>query len=245
LEEMMVRCLTAVLFLALSAQAQEKVYLSGFVNDISTLQPLSYVNISSKGVVVSSTEQNGFFTLAARKNDTIVFTRLGYQPYTHVAVEDSWDERIFMTEMSKVLDEVTIYGNHQIHGNDEIQRNLRETAPSSLNNFTMDPNNQNRMVQTFGPSVTFGAPWNKWTKDAREKKRLHAVLTEKERTMVYNDFIQSMAVEEYFMDTFQLDRDTYLKFKEGFIVSHPDARYLTSRKDIVDLMVAYFASRKP
>ena len=237
------RLTIALLLITLVAAAQEKVYLSGFVNDISSLQPLSYVNISTpKGKVLAATDQNGFFSISAIKDDTLVFTRLGYQPYLLVAVDNNWDERVFMNEMSKMLNEVTIYDRYEIHGSEEIKKGIKEDT--RFNNFTMKPENQNTMVQTFGPSATFGAPWNNWTKEAREKKHLNAVMQEKERTAVYNEFIQSLVVEEYFIETFNLDHDTYMTFKEGFIVSNPDARYLTTRQDIIDLMVAHFATKK-
>jgi hypothetical protein len=233
----------ALTFVTLVSAAQEKVYLSGFVNDITTLQPLTYVNIATpKGKVLAATDQNGFFSVSTMKNDTLVFTRLGYQPYLLVASDNNWDERVFMAEMSKMLNEVTIYDRYEIHGSDEIKKGIHQDT--RYNNFTMKPENQNTMIQTFGPSATFGAPWDKWTKDAREKKHLNAVLQEKERTAVYNEFIQSKVVEEYFIDTFNLDHDTYMAFKEGFIISNPDARYLTTRQDIIDLMVSYFATKQ-
>src|SRR5688572_21313716 len=90
-----------LLLITITAWSQDNVYLSGFVNDVNTLQPLPYVNISSKGRVIASTDQNGFFTATTSRNDTIIFTRLGYQPYSVVVGEDNWDERIFMNEMSK------------------------------------------------------------------------------------------------------------------------------------------------
>jgi hypothetical protein len=236
--------LGSFLVITFAAIAQEKVYISGFVNDISSLQALGYVNISQQGKVVAATDQYGSFAVSVAKNDTIVFTRLGYQPIVYVARVSNWDERIFMTEMTKMLDEVIVQDRHIIHGDEEIKKSLREDAPSNFNNFTNDPQNQNRMIQTFGPSVSFGAPWEKWTADAREKKRLESVITEQEKTTVYQQFVHSMVVEQYIIGQFDLDHETYLKLKEGFIIANPDARYLHSRQDIIDLMVAYFASKK-
>jgi hypothetical protein len=230
-----------------SGFAQEKVYVSGFVNDLNTLQSLSSVNISHSGKVVAATDSNGFFTMSASPGDTLAFTRLGYQPYLYVAQQDNWDERIFMTEMARVLDEVVIRDSYKIHSEDEMQKSLKEDArrdASPLKNFTMDPQNDNRMVQTFGPSATLNAPWDKWTKDARERKELNEVLDEQERTQVYQQFIHSMVVQQYFMNLFNLDEDTFLKKKENFIVANPDARYLKSRQDIIDLMVAHMATKK-
>jgi hypothetical protein len=236
-----------VSLIAYTVAAQENVYISGFVNDYGTLQALSSVNISSKGRVLAATDANGFFTLSSHRGDTVAFTRLGYQPVLYVTTVDNWDERIFMAEMARVLDEVVIHDQYKIHSSDEMQKSLKEDAKQSsspLNNFTMDPQNQNRMVQTFGPSVTLTAPWDKWTKDAREAKELNAVVAEQERTAIYQQFIHSMVVEQFFMETFKLDEESYLDKKEGFIVSNPDARYLKSRQDIIDLMVAYFATKK-
>jgi hypothetical protein len=234
----------SIVLLAFTSYAQEKVYISGFVNDLSSLQPLGYVNISMKGEVLAATDQNGFFAVSTAKNDTIVLTRLGYQPVVYIAKASNWDERIFMTEMARVLDEVVVQDRYTIHGDDEIKKSLREDAPGNLNNFTLDPQNQSTMVQTFGPSANLAAPWVKWTSDAREKKKLQSVITEQERTTVYQQFIHSMVVEQYMIATFDLNRDAYLKLKEGFIIANPDARYLHTRQDIIDLMVAYIATTK-
>ena len=230
-----------------SAFGQEKVYFSGFVNDLSTLQALSSVNVSHRGKVVAATDANGFFTMSATKGDTLAFTRLGYQPYLYVAEGNNWDERIFMTEMARVLDEVVIRDSYKIHSDEEMQKSLKEDAKrdaSPLKNFTMDPQNDKTMVQTFGPSATLSAPWDKWTKDAREKKELNEVIDEQERTAVYQQFIHSMVVQQYFTNLFSMDEDTFLNYKENFILSNPDARYLKSRQEIIDLMVASFATKK-
>lgn len=242
---MAVRFTLLMTLLTVAAAAQDKVYITGFVNDITTLQPLSYVNISAKGKVIAATDQNGFFSLSALKGDTLVFTRLGFQPHKIVANENNWDERIFMNEMSRMLNEVIIYDSYKFQGKDEMEKSLDKDANTkAFDNFTMSPENQKGMVQTFGPSVTMGAPWGKWNKEAREQKQLQAMISENQRTAVYNEFINSMVVEQYFMETFNIDNDTYLRFKEGFIVANPDARYLSSRQDIVNLMIAYFATRK-
>jgi hypothetical protein len=233
--------------IAFSSFGQDKVYLSGFVNDLNTLQALTSVNVSHKGKVVAATDANGFFTMSATKGDTLAFTRLGYQPYLYVAAVNNWDERIFMTEMARVLDEVVIRDSYKIHSDEEMQKSLKEDArrdASPLKNFTQDAQNDNRMVQTFGPSATLNAPWDKWTKDAREKKELHEAFDEQERTVIYQHFIHSMVVQQYFMNLFALDEETFLKKKESFIVSNPDARYLQSRQEIIDLMVAHIATKK-
>lgn len=243
----MARLIAVLLFVAVCASAQEeKVYMTGVVNSITSLQPLSYVNISLAGRVIASTDQNGFFSLSAMRGDTIVFTRLGFKPNIVVLTDNSWDERIFMSEMTRVLDEVTIYDKYKFQGLDEMEKSLDEDARlKNFENFTMSPEHQRGMVQTFGPSATVSAPWGKWNKEAREQKKLQAVVSENQRTAVYADFIHSMAVEQFFRETFKLDSLTYLKGKEGFIIANPDARYLTRRQDIVDLMIAYFATRKP
>jgi hypothetical protein len=234
----------ALLVPSILASAQDKVYVSGFVSDLTTLQPLSYVNISSNGRVLSSTDPYGSFTVSVERNDTIVFTRLGYKPYIHVADDNSWGERVMMSEMSMVLEEVVISDHYKIHGYDQIQKGLKDDDGKALKNFTMYPENNNRMVQTFGPSMGIAIPWDKWGKKGREKKKLQRVLSENERTAVYSEFIHSIEVEDYMKKSFNLDHDTYLKYKEGFIVAHPDARFLRNRQDIIDLMVAYFAAKE-
>ena len=79
-----------ILFLSISAlslQAQEERKVIQFSGVVVTedangeIQPLPYTNVSilgtSRGTV---TEIDGFFSLVAQTNDTIVFSRVGYEP---------------------------------------------------------------------------------------------------------------------------------------------------------------------
>jgi hypothetical protein len=100
----------------------------------------------------------------------------------------------------------------------------------------MQPKNENGMVQTFGPSIGVAIPWG------REKKKLTRIFTENERSAVYREFIHSGEVEEYMKRLFDIDHETYLQWKESFIIANPAAHYISNRQDIIDLMVLHFAS---
>jgi hypothetical protein len=236
-----------VLFIpSITGSAQERLYVSGFVSDLATSQPLQYVNISVKGQVLSSTDQYGSFTVSVNGQDSIVFTRMGYKPYIYIASVNSWGTRILMAETSTLLSEVVITDSYKIHGYNQIKKILDEEANREANpwkNFTMQPNNANGMVQTFGPSIGVAIPWDKWGKKGREKKKLNRILTENERSAVYREFIHSGEVEEYMKRLFNIDDETYLHWKESFIIASPAARYISNRQDIIDLMVLHFASK--
>jgi hypothetical protein len=227
------------IFLVTGAAAQEKVYICGYVNDIATLQPLSHVNIYASTSVIGATDRNGSFCLILNRHDSLAFTRIGYQPQVIFFSLTNWDHRIFLRPMNKTLNGVTGTDTYKIHGSDEIQKRLSDPS-NPLENITVDPRHRDNMIQTFGPGISA----RRVTKETQERKRLESTMREKQRTEVFVDFINSAVMEEYFMELFSLDRETLVKFKEDFVVANPDARYLTTRQDIVDLMAAYFATRK-
>jgi len=235
--------LFAVLLAPTCLLAQVQVRIAGYVSDLLSSLPLQYVNIYSNGHVISATDRHGFFAITTTQNDTIVFTRLGYKPYLFVATGHNPDKRVLMSEMSVMLDEVVIHGSYKIHGYDQIRQHIiNDAKKGTYNDFSLTP--PGGMIQTFGPGASYRIPWDQWTKEGREKKKLQSIRSEFQKTAVYREFIQSIEIEEYMIKSFGLDRDTFIKLKEGFIVAHPDARYIQSRKDLIDLMVTFIATTK-
>lgn len=226
----------------------QTVYISGTVRDSATYQFLSYVNIQhNRGKIIASSDQNGFFSFSTQAGDTIVFTRLGYEPQLLIPKENEWDLNIRMNEVARVLQNITVYDKFEIHGSGQIQKSIKEGAlkeSSPFQNPTQKPGND-YAVQTFGPGYTFSGAFSKYSKDEVERRKLQQVLLEQRRTSVYRDVIHSEQVKEYLMKTFTITEADYYKKLEAFAIKYPGAENLRTRTEIVDMLVVFFSEKKP
>jgi CarboxypepD_reg-like domain len=233
-------------FLSLGSVHAQEIYLSGVVRDSSTYQVLSYVNIQhNTGRVIASSDSHGFFSLTAHKGDTLVFTRLGYTPSLFVPEQNEWDLNIKLAETSKMLQNVTIYDKFEIHGQQQIQKSIKEGAKlesSPFQNPTAKPGN-NYTVQTFGPGLVISGPFSRFSKEEIEKRKLREVYLEQQRTSVYRDVIRSEQVKQYLTKTFSVSEEFYFKKLETFAIKYPGAENLRTRKEVVDMLVVFFAAK--
>jgi hypothetical protein len=66
-----------------SLPAQGLVSVSGLVEDAASGSPVPFVNVVVKGTVEgTSASATGFFSIVTRAADTIIFSAVGYRPYT-------------------------------------------------------------------------------------------------------------------------------------------------------------------
>jgi len=95
-------------FKCYSAFSQQKI--SGFVRDINDKQPLSSASVIIKGTNSgTSTDNNGFFRLIAKKGSTLVFSYLGYISQEVLIGSDSV-LNISMSKFVSGLDQVVVTG---------------------------------------------------------------------------------------------------------------------------------------
>jgi hypothetical protein len=142
-----------------------------------------------------------------------------------------------------MLDNVTIYDKFEIHGQNQIQKSIREGARLENNAFqnpTAKPGSD-YAVQTFGPGYTFKGPFSSMTKDEIEKRRLRQLYFEQQRTGVYREVIQSEQVKQYITRLFEIDEATYYKKLEKFSIQYPGAENLRRRQEVVDMLVSFFS----
>ncbi|MFZ5971258.1 MAG: carboxypeptidase-like regulatory domain-containing protein [Bacteroidota bacterium] len=227
--------------------AQNEIYLAGTVRDSATYQTLSYVNIQhNTGKVISASDGNGYFSLTAHLGDTLVFTRLGYEPFLFIPQKNEWDLNIRLNETSKMLQNITIYDNFEIHGQNQIQQTLREDArisSSPWQNPTAKPGSE-YAVQTFGPGMVLSGPFSRFSKEEVEKRKLQQVLMEQQRTAVYKETMRSEQVKQYITRMFGINEEVYYQKLEAFAVKYPSAEYMRKREEIVDMLVAFFAEKE-
>jgi hypothetical protein len=107
--------LTGVSYRA-EAQAPDTVIIqfSGVVVTADSLRPLPFVNISIDGTYRGTmSDLGGFFSIVARRGETLVFTSLGYKPVFYFIPDTLSKDRYSLIQMMRpdtlYLDETFIY----------------------------------------------------------------------------------------------------------------------------------------
>jgi hypothetical protein len=234
-----------IVLASLNTQAQT-IYLSGYTRDSTTFELLPYVTIYTlKGKPLAASNGQGYFTLSSSLKDTIVFSRLGYKPVQVAPDKTVWDMNVLLPETMRVLDEVVVYDKYVIHGHQQIQESIKESAAiesSPYKNQTQAPNAVN-MIQTVGPGMVLNGVLSSLFGTDKEKIKLAKGKSEYVRTQVFYEVMQSQQVKEYMMREFSIDETEYLKRLEKFKVAYPTAVYVRSREEIIRLMTASFATK--
>lgn len=105
-----------ILPLVISAQRGEKqiVQFSGFVMSSDSMVGIPFAHIGCKGTTRAGTARvDGFFSYAVAEGDTLIFTSIGYSPYTYIVPNGNADNKIStiisMNKHDYVMRDVMIY----------------------------------------------------------------------------------------------------------------------------------------
>ncbi|MCE7862972.1 MAG: carboxypeptidase-like regulatory domain-containing protein [Bacteroidetes bacterium CHB5] len=213
------------------AVAQPEVTLSGVVQDSTTFQPLPFVAVQIKSKPIGvSTSESGAFHIACSVGDTLVFTRLGHK--AHLLRVSKADDRlrILLAEDSRMLKDVTVYGDYTIKGVDDWKKDLPPNTQVQVLNKTLEP--QPNEVAVFGPGITIGLGGKDKTKNKRD---------ELSRTETYRKTISDPETKKKLIELYNLTEEQYNKKLERFNEENPDAFYLTSAQEIITMMIQFFA----
>lgn len=213
--------------------------LAGVVLDSANQQPIPFVAIGARGRKTSSnSDENGRFSIRCSFGDTVIFTRLGYQRQSLVALP-AGRVRILLREIPELLESVTIYGSYQPQGAER----WKKVVPSIR---LMNPAGQisNTYMQTFGLGVSFGVQFDYFSKEKREKRKLIQVQNEFEKTRVFRLVMEDPKTKQYLMRSFQISEKEYEAQLVAFNQQMPEARYAATRDEIMDMLVAFFALKK-
>lgn len=225
--------LLGVLLLSFSSWAQQEITISGTVLDSATFQALPYVAIQIKGKGIGqSTADNGTFAIACSPADTLVFTRLGYRAFFLRVTKDLAKLRIIMAEDARLLKDVVVYDDITIDGLEDLKKTMPASTKVKLKEQPLEPGANE--VSTFGPGITIGLGGKDKTKPKRDAFS---------RTEVYRQTISSPDVKKQLMDLYSITESEYLKKLEKFNKKYPEAVYLTSQEEIVNLMIQFFAMK--
>lgn len=223
------------LFFSFPTRCQTLITVEGIVLDSATAQLLPYVLIQIKGEQKSfSTGDDATFFIPCLPGDTLVFTRLGYNPYLYAASADESGVRIYLSEHAKMLNNVTIYDNLRIMGADDWKKDKKINPKFDFRNPHQNPS-QNT-IPTFGPGMTikFGG-----------KDKTKAKQDEISRTQVYRATVEDPAVREKIMNLYSISEETFLRKLETFNKEVPDAVYITSKDEIISMWIQFFALKEP
>jgi hypothetical protein len=217
-------------------RAQSPILVSGIVVDSTTKQPLPFVAIQIKDQPSGrSSGDDGSFSIPCFPHDTLVFTRLGYNPSVFIVSREDDLLKIELAENVKMLKDIIVYDKINIPGVDEWKRNQKPSKPLKFENSTMSQPTPG-IAPVFGPGVIFSFGG----KDKTKKKRDDLVKTE-----VYRSTINSPEVKKQLMDLYSFSEETYYRKLEAFNKENPDAAYLTSRDEIVSMLIQFFALKEP
>jgi len=229
-----------VVFCSAQGYAQRKLMgLSGIVYDSATRAPMPYVsviNLTTKAG--TTTTDNGTFTIGCAATDTLVFTMVGYAPARRVVDVNTSSMVVFLTEATRTLSTVTVYGSYQPQGYEQWKTAVE--APRTFTNPAAPGSGYN--VQTFGPGITARGVLSRMSKSEKEKRKVATIREKNKRTEVYNDMVSSEETRSFFKKTFSMTDEEYDAFIARFNAAHRDAQYLEDREEIKNLMVAFKAT---
>lgn len=215
----------------LSKGQNNTINLAGIVLDSALLQPLAYVAVQIKGKGIGqSTGDSGSFSIACAPKDTLVFTRLGYKPLLLIVKRKEDNLRILLAEDSRMLKDVTVYGDLKLQGEEEWKKDLPANTQIKIKEQTLEPDPGS--VATFGPGIVIGFGGKDKAKDKQD---------ENSKTEVYRQTISSEEVKKQLMELYHISEEVYLKKLERFNRENPDVAYLTDQKEIVTMLTQFFA----
>lgn len=226
-----------MILIADSALAQ--ITLRGIVLDTTSMFSLPYVNITikNKGLGTES-DIRGTFELRAGEEDTIIFSRVGYQTRMLSAEAVRKLVLIFMKEEPLMLDEVEI-------------KNLRPPwmpTPEPMSpwqNLTLSrsfaemPGSQG--VQTFGPGYVFKMPGSGFRKEARAQKRLRDVEEENDKARDYIDMVNGPEIKGKLMSEYGLSEEQFYEILARFNEKNGDFIYKLEGYEVLPLLLQFFA----
>jgi hypothetical protein len=225
-----------ILLFASLGQAQSWV-ISGTVMDSTSREPLPLVaiEIRARNIGVSSAE-DGSFSLTVQLGDTLIFSRLGYYPLYLEVVESMKHIQVLLLENEKLLKEVVVYDKILLPGAAQWKSKLKPSKPLTFENATMTQPNNIGIVPTFGPGMVFRFGGKDKTKEKREEQL---------KTRLYTVTVNSEEVKKQLMELYGISLETYYRKLEAFNKNYPAASYLTTREEIIEALIQYFAMKDP
>lgn len=205
-----------------TAQVQLQTY-TGYVADSLTMAPLAGVHVRTKSSFTGSvSSEKGFFSIQAKRTDTLIFTLNGYMAYELPLFFE--ENMLFVRLREKViyLDEVQITGARITEG-PRLARHLPKPLPESS---------------------AFGSPFEYFSRYQRERRQLLRLVFENNRTYIYNQVINDEHLRKELMEEFKLTETTFYNLLVKFNQQFREVQYYSDRERIVEALRHFFESQK-
>ena len=142
-------------FYATHVAGQTPIIASGIILDSVTRQPLPFVAIQIKDQPSGrSSAEDGSFSIPCFLSDTLVFTRLGYNPFIFAVHHEDELIRIELVENVKMLNNIIVYDKISIPGVEEFRKTIKPSKPMKFQNQAQVA--APGVLPTFGPGITIG-----------------------------------------------------------------------------------------
>ena len=202
--------------------AQNQLFtISGVVLDSASKQRLPFVTIQIKDKAISrSSDEDGYFSITAQVNDTLVFTRLGYHQHFFGVARENKDLVIKLIENAFLLKEAIIYNSYKPYGLEKWKGDFKPTKSVTF-----------KATPSFEPGVIFRF-------GGKDKTKIKS-------TIVYDSTVNSDKVKKHLMDLYSISQETYFKKLEEFNRKNQDAAFLTKQDEIILRLIQFFALKEP
>lgn len=225
------------IFFAFAANAQ--IIINAMVADSASLKPLADVNIRLKNSRNATTSSfSGYFIINGGDSDTLVFSRVGYYTKEYPVIKLKETMIVYLTEEVLLLDPVTIRGTLVIPGIAEMAEQLPFKDPNEIPGYVM-PGFQG--IQTFGPGIKTRGVISKFSREAKEKKKLEEVKKENEKAKSYIQIVNDPEVKDFLMKEHSLTEDQFNKMLAVFNEKNKDFIYDLEEQDLISFLKLYFA----
>jgi hypothetical protein len=202
---------------AFSIQAQE--LIRGMVVDSATFSALPYVNVQVKNQARGTmTDEKGNFSIQATRQDTLVFTLVGYQRF-ELPLVNYEASMIRLTEKYILLEEVTI---------SELRR--------GENPYEGMFEEQNARLEKSIPFY--------FSKAKKEKIKVQSLIEENLRVKTYIDVVINNAdTKERLIKKYSLNEDEYYTILTEFNEKHYRVMYYLTPAELISLLNTFYESR--
>jgi len=223
----MFRYILLTMLLTASVAGFSQVQISGIIVDSLSFKSLPHVHIRVKktGVGIVS-DENGYFHIKAKPFDTLIFSTVGYFPFSFPVLTDEEDIMIMMSEEVTYLQPILVTGSG-------IQ------SPFIKERKELVYRKPNPVPLGTGSGISF----DYFTKAQREKRRLLKVVEANDRVRAYAQIITDQDFRELMMGKYDLTEDDYYNLVLTFNVTRIDQIAWKDEEEVIEILESFFCSQ--
>lgn len=219
LRKIIVSVFAFLLMIAIHSSGQN--IIRGIVVDSVSFTALSGVHVTVKNSILgTSTNSQGFFSIAAQPNDTLFFSLVGYSSVEIPLLFEEDGFLIRLHEKSSVLPEIIIKGT-RLSPNDIIRTPRVLPKPMSAGEGVFSP-------------IDYFSKWQ------REKRKLLKLIQENDRTITYLQVVNDQEVREAIMEEHSLTEQAYYELLVKFNQQSSNVLYSTNPQEIITSLKTFF-----